>query len=158
MKRSVRRLQLSIEAGSFSLWQTSFLPPVLSLLDRHFAAVQAKSRAEAHVKALKALSGYAERIQKLETAIWAGRGADEWVVSDLTSTGFGVIEGHDTLQNTRPLQLAQVCWVYLHWVARLANCRTGYGCLSPWWRNKSPMRSVKPYLSPSLETARMACL
>ena len=88
--------------------QTSFLPPVLTLLDRHFTAVQAKARADAHVKALKSLQRTTERIDKLEEAIWAGRGADEWVVDELRVEGYRLDDAEEVLGGTQALKAAQV--------------------------------------------------
>lgn len=88
--------------------QTSFLPPVLTLLDRHFTAVQAKARADAHVKALKSLHRTIERIGKLEEAIWAGRGVDEWVVDELRGEGYRLDDAEEVLGGTQALKAAQV--------------------------------------------------
>lgn len=92
-----------------SLYQVSFLPPVLDLLEKHFNAVQSKARAEANVHALKALARYTERLQKLEDAIWAGRGADDWVVAELAGEkGYELEQGLEYLQETRAFKLANV--------------------------------------------------
>lgn len=87
--------------------QASFLPPVLALLSRHFSAVEERSRAQTHTVALKALSVYLDRLEKLEEAVYAGRGADDWVIEEL-ERGFEALEGHEVLEGTKVMQAAVV--------------------------------------------------
>lgn len=56
---------------------------MLNLLQRHFSAAQNRTRAQRHVLALRALSERVEQVDKLEDAVYAGRGADDWVVDIL---------------------------------------------------------------------------
>lgn len=64
------------------------MPPVLALLQRHFTAVRAKSRSQTHIEALKELKRQVEGLDRLETAVYDARGADEDVISDVI-TSFG---------------------------------------------------------------------
>ena len=87
--------------------ETSFLPPVLALLDRHFQATQAKSRALTHVRALKCLKTYTDQIERVESAVWAGRSADQSVLGELASEE-GASEGEELLEGTQSLAAAKV--------------------------------------------------
>ncbi|WVW81452.1 hypothetical protein I302_103446 [Kwoniella bestiolae CBS 10118] len=86
--------------------QTSFLPPLITSLNRHFSASSSRSAAQAHVTALKTLSKHTERIRKLEEAVWCGRGADEWVLGELLGENGFVVgederEGEEILRGTK---------------------------------------------------------
>jgi hypothetical protein len=69
--------------------KTSFIPPLISLLRRHFTAVQAQSQASARAAALKDLKRSTERLKRLEESIYGARGADEGVVDELQGVTFG---------------------------------------------------------------------
>ncbi|WWC85501.1 uncharacterized protein L201_000365 [Kwoniella dendrophila CBS 6074] len=90
----VRSKVSSLEAEiDHSDTQTSFLPPLIQSLNRHFSATTTRSSAQAHIKALKNLSKHTERIKKLEEAVWLGKGADEWVLNELqTEKGYSINE------------------------------------------------------------------
>ena len=90
--------------------QTSFLPPLLSLLSRHFQAVESQARAQIHAAALRTLRAQTERLEKLEEAVYAGRGADEWVINELEGGqgALGASEGHQMLKDTRAMRAAEV--------------------------------------------------
>ncbi len=80
---------------------------MLSLLSRHFTAVEARSRAQVPTAALKALSVRLERLEKLEEAVYAGRGADDWVIMEL-ERGFEGMEGEEVLRDTKVMRAADV--------------------------------------------------
>ncbi|KAK4683967.1 hypothetical protein P7C73_g6242, partial [Tremellales sp. Uapishka_1] len=105
IERSVRDLERQIDPSD---GETSFLPPVLSLISRHYTSSENRIRAESHLAAFEALSSHVERIEKLEAAIWGGRGADEWVVRELSEQGrqkgYEVIPGHEALSDTRVMR------------------------------------------------------
>jgi hypothetical protein len=63
------------------------LPPALALITQHYQAVNARDAAAAHLKALRSLQSRTEQIERLEEAIWAGRGADDWVIAELERLG-----------------------------------------------------------------------
>ncbi|WVQ64596.1 uncharacterized protein L199_002763 [Kwoniella botswanensis] len=103
----VRRKVTSLEAEiDHSDSRTSFLPPLISSLNRHFSASSSRSSAQAHIRALKSLSKHTERIKKLEEAVWSGRGADQWVLDELRDEKGYVIgedgeEGEEILRGTK---------------------------------------------------------
>ncbi|KAK8844568.1 hypothetical protein IAR55_006415 [Kwoniella newhampshirensis] len=81
---------------------TSFLPSLLSLLNRHYSAASNQIAARNHAASLKALAKYAERLRTLEEAIWAGRSADDWVLNAMKGEkGFELEGGGEALQGTR---------------------------------------------------------
>ncbi|WWC97277.1 hypothetical protein V866_004156 [Kwoniella sp. B9012] len=103
----VRRKVTSLEAEiDHSDSQTSFLPPLINSLNRHFSASSSRSSAQAHIRALKSLSKHTERIKKLEKAVWSGRGADQWVLDEFRDEKGYVIgedgeEGEEILRGTK---------------------------------------------------------
>ncbi|ORY30834.1 hypothetical protein BCR39DRAFT_528539 [Naematelia encephala] len=106
IRDAVETLESQIDATST---QASFIPPILSLLKRHFDAVETKSRAKAHLGALQGLKSRAETLAKLEAAISEGRGADGWVIEELEAleTGFETLDGYEILQGTKILHASQ---------------------------------------------------
>ncbi|AFR94534.1 hypothetical protein C343_02618 [Cryptococcus neoformans C23] len=64
---------------------TSFMPPLLSLLNRHFSSISSRDTSQGHIAALKALKARVERVRKLEEAVWAGQGLEGWVVDSVSS-------------------------------------------------------------------------
>ncbi|WVR03235.1 hypothetical protein IAU60_000226 [Kwoniella sp. DSM 27419] len=86
--------------------QTSFLPPLLTTLNKHYAASTSRTAAQTHIRALSTLSKHTERLHRLEEAVWAGKGADESVVDSLNhGSGFELDEdarvGEDVLRGTQ---------------------------------------------------------
>ncbi|OCF34945.1 hypothetical protein I317_06287 [Kwoniella heveanensis CBS 569] len=87
--------------------KTSFLPPLISTLNSHFSATTSRSAAQAHTKALQALSKHADRLRKLESAVWMGQGAEDWVLDELdTKEGYAVSDedlrqGEEFLRGTK---------------------------------------------------------
>ncbi|KAK6904986.1 hypothetical protein I203_105805 [Kwoniella mangroviensis CBS 8507] len=85
--------------------QTSFLPPLINSLNRHFSASSSRSSAQAHIRALKSLSKHTERIKKLEEAVWSGRAADQWVLDELRDEKGYLVdigeEGEEILRGTK---------------------------------------------------------
>lgn len=63
---------------------TSFMPPLLSLLNRHFQSLSTRGTCQGHIAALKALKAKVEKVRKFEEAVWAGQGMEDWVL-DSTS-------------------------------------------------------------------------
>lgn len=59
---------------------TSFMPPLLSLLNRHFKSLSTRGTSQGHITALKALKTKVEKVRKLEEAVWAGQGMEGWVL------------------------------------------------------------------------------
>ncbi|WWD22883.1 hypothetical protein CI109_107378 [Kwoniella shandongensis] len=87
---------------------TSFLPSLISLLNRHFTASSNRTSAHNHVRSLKALARYAEKLRKLEEAVWSGRGADEWVLNEVKGeSGFEVDDGREALEGTKIMAAIQ---------------------------------------------------
>ena len=72
--------------------------------------MQSRARAQAHIAALTSLSSQSARLAKLEEAVWAGRGAEEWVVNDLVDDGAGyaIGEGDEILRGSQAMKLADV--------------------------------------------------
>lgn len=64
---------------------TSFMPPLLSLFNRHFSSISSRDTSQGHIAALKALKARVERVRKLEDAVWAGQGLEGWVVDSVSS-------------------------------------------------------------------------
>ncbi|WWC57770.1 uncharacterized protein I303_100305 [Kwoniella dejecticola CBS 10117] len=92
--------------------QTSFLPPLITSLNRHFSASSSRAASQAHIHALKSLSRRTERIKRLEEAIWLGRGADPWVLEQLDADeGYNMSEddrdGQRILKGTKIMQAIQ---------------------------------------------------
>jgi len=81
--------------------KTSFIPPLISLLRRHFTAVQAQSQASARATALKDLKRSTERLKRLEESVYGAWGADEGVVEELQGVTFGEgALGHSEVMKT----------------------------------------------------------
>ncbi|ORX34895.1 hypothetical protein BD324DRAFT_682822 [Kockovaella imperatae] len=80
ISRSVDQLEKDIHPEDAEI---SFLPPLLANLDRHFAAVQAQAATQAQLRALELAKEEVGKLHRLEEAVWAGRGADEWVIKEL---------------------------------------------------------------------------
>lgn len=59
---------------------TSFMPPLLSLLNRHFKSLSTRGTSQGHIAALKALKAKVEKVRKFEEAVWAGQGMESWVL------------------------------------------------------------------------------
>ncbi|KAE8540534.1 hypothetical protein D1P53_003483 [Cryptococcus gattii VGV] len=64
---------------------TSFMPPLLSLLNRHFKSLSTRGTSQGHIAALKALKAKVEKVRKLEEAVWAGQGMEGWVLDSTPS-------------------------------------------------------------------------
>ncbi|WWC67147.1 uncharacterized protein I206_101054 [Kwoniella pini CBS 10737] len=110
---SVRDKVSSLEAEiDHSDSQTSFLPPLIGSLNRHFSATSSLSAAQAHIHSIKSLSRRTERIKKLEEYIWSGRSADKWVLDESSGDhGYSIseddTEGEEILRGTRIIQAIQ---------------------------------------------------
>lgn len=78
------------------------------MLSSHFTAIERRTRAQTHANAMRALSSHLELVEKLEEAVYAGRGADDWVISEL-DRGFVVVKGQDVIHNTKVMKAAEVC-------------------------------------------------
>ncbi|WVF66483.1 hypothetical protein IAT40_001223 [Kwoniella sp. CBS 6097] len=85
--------------------KTSFLPPLINTLNRHFSATTSRSAAQAHTKALRALSRHTDRLRKLEEAVWSGQGAEGWVLEEMNKEGYeideGIRQGEEILRGTK---------------------------------------------------------
>ncbi|WVQ94095.1 hypothetical protein IAU59_001173 [Kwoniella sp. CBS 9459] len=85
--------------------KTSFLPPLINTLNKHFSATTSRSGAQAHAKALRALLRHTDRLRKLEQAVWSGQGAESWVLDELSKKGYEleeqVREGEEILRGTK---------------------------------------------------------
>lgn len=86
--------------------QTSFIPPLIALLRRHFNAVQAQSQASARAKALKELKKRTERLKRLEEGVYGARGADEAVVAELED---GNVSVEGALEQSEVMKTIKVC-------------------------------------------------
>ncbi|RSH89597.1 hypothetical protein EHS25_002148 [Saitozyma podzolica] len=110
--KALKRLEGEIDPSDPSLTsrQTSFLPPTLALLARHAEASDRVSRARSRIAALKVLDEQTERIEKLETAVWAGRGADDWVITELQNgaEGYHLSPGWEAVKGTRAIRALEV--------------------------------------------------
>ncbi|WVQ85149.1 hypothetical protein IAT38_007314 [Cryptococcus sp. DSM 104549] len=99
VKEKIEELEKQIDPSDP---HTSFLPPLLSLLNKHFTSSSARTTSQGYIRTLKALSRHVERLRKLEEAVWAGQGADEWVVEELKGAkGFELESGDDGLKGTK---------------------------------------------------------
>jgi hypothetical protein len=79
-------------------------------LARHAEASDRVSRARSRIAALKVLDEQTERIEKLETAVWAGRGADDWVITELQNgaEGYHLSPGWEAVKGTRAIRALEV--------------------------------------------------
>ncbi|KIY30899.1 hypothetical protein I305_06648 [Cryptococcus gattii E566] len=59
---------------------TSFMPPLLSVLNKHFKSLSTRGTSQGHIAALKALKAKVEKVRKFEEAVWAGQGMEGWVL------------------------------------------------------------------------------
>lgn len=65
--------------------QTSFLPPVLNQLSTHFRHVSRRETARAHLEVTRAVRAEADRLRRIEEAVWSGRSAQADIMADLTA-------------------------------------------------------------------------
>jgi hypothetical protein len=80
----------------------------MTLLRRHFTAVQAQSQASARANALKELKRSTEQLKRLEKGVYGARGADEEVIGELDS---GAEQGSRALEGSEVLKTIEVCYV-----------------------------------------------
>ncbi|WVQ76901.1 hypothetical protein IAR50_006575 [Cryptococcus sp. DSM 104548] len=64
---------------------TSFLPPLVTVLNNHFSSLSTLNTSSAYISALKSLHTRAQNVSKLEQAVWSGATADSWVLDALSS-------------------------------------------------------------------------
>ncbi|ODN81300.1 hypothetical protein L198_07786 [Cryptococcus wingfieldii CBS 7118] len=64
---------------------TSFLPPLVTVLNNHFSSLSTLHTSRAYISALKSLQTKAQSVSKLEQAIWSGETAESWVIKALSS-------------------------------------------------------------------------
>lgn len=77
LKAKLEELESQIDVSDPA---TSFMPPLLSLLNRHFKSLFTRGTCQGHMAALKALKTKVEKVRKLEEAVWAGQGMEGWVL------------------------------------------------------------------------------
>jgi centromere/kinetochore protein ZW10 len=124
-----------LRCPALTISQSSFLPPTIDLLQRHFAAVEQKSRAQAHLAALRVLASQTELIERLESAVWAGRGADDWVVAELElANRYEKEEGIEIVQGTKAMLAFQVSAAGAECVGNvLTSGSSDWLCYGQWW-------------------------
>ncbi|ODO03246.1 hypothetical protein I350_06092 [Cryptococcus amylolentus CBS 6273] len=76
---------------------TSFLPPLVTVLNNHFSSLSTLNTSRAYISALKSLQTKAQSVSKLEQAIWSGETAESWVIEAL-SFEQAVEEGSEALE------------------------------------------------------------
>lgn len=83
---------------------------MLTLLQRHFTAVRAQTKSQAHLKALRDLKNRVKELEKLENAVYEARGADEDVVESVLSSPAEEDEG-GALRRSRVMKAILVRWI-----------------------------------------------
>jgi len=94
--------------------KTSFIPPLIAILRRHYSAVQSQSQASARVNALKELRRRTEQLKRLEEGVYGARGADEVVVEELQS-GEGPDTALEESEVMRTIKVSQSLLKYADW-------------------------------------------